>query len=165
MRRPPSLTLCLAILVSLVSLGASGASDQGAAGAAEFTLQHIRAADAATALRTIADARRIEVVSDHALRIQGTPEGLQLAEQVLALVDSGTDSALTAFTVPSDQSRVSAFRLERSTAAEALKALRTVVGIAKVAVHQDPALVIVRDTPEQVEAARALIEILEKACP
>ena len=165
MRTPQCLPLCFPILLALVGAGASGASDPSADSSVEVTLLNTMAHNAATALRTIADARQFKIVADDLIRIQGTPEHLELAEHVLALVDSGTDTALTAFTVPSDQSRVSAFRLEHIAPREAMKALREVLRISKVASQEEPALMIVRDTPEQVAASQALIEILDQACP
>ena len=165
MRTPQSLTLCFPILLALVSASASGASDPNADSSVEVTLLNTKAQNAATALRTIVDARQFEIVADDVIRIQGTPEHLKLAEQVLALVDSGTDTALTAFTVPSDQSRVSAFRLEHIAPRVVMKALREVLRISKMASQEEPALMIVRDTPAQVDAAQALIEILDQTCP
>ena len=160
MRGRQSLTLCLPILLTLASAGASHASDPVVA----VTLLNTKAPNAATALRTIADWRQFEIVGDDQIRIQGTPESLTLAQHVLALVDSKADTALTDFTVPSDQSRVSAFRLAHSTPAEAMYALRTVLRISRMVAQDQPALLVVRDTPEQVAAAQALIEILDQAC-
>jgi hypothetical protein len=165
MHGPQSLALCLPILLALVSASASGASDSIAESSVEVTLLNTKAHRAATALRTIADTRQFEIVADQVIRIHGTPENLKVAEHVLALADSGTDAALTAFTVPSDQSRICAFRPERISPEAAMKALRQVLRISRVASQQEPALVIIRDTPEQADAAQALIEILDQACP
>lgn len=162
MRTFQALTLCLGLMLALPTSG--GAAEPENAATAQFSLNHASASDAVVFVRAIAGVRQVDVLSDHELRIRDTPDRLEVAKQVVTLLDSPADSSLSTFTVPNDQSVVAGFRLERTDPRDVMVALRTVLRIANVAAQQETRLVIVRDSLEQTDSARALVEILEQRC-
>jgi hypothetical protein len=108
---------------------------------------------------------QLEIVSEHTIRVTDTTETLGTAKQLIDALDA-TSEPPTMFAVLSDDSRIAVIRLEHAQAVDVMKALRSVLHISKVAVQQDPALVVVRDAPEKVLSARALVEVLEHhTCP
>jgi len=163
MRASHALKLCLGLV--LVLPASAPASGTPPTAKADFALDHAKASDAAVIVKGIAGAKQVEALSDRAIRVRTTPDRLEVARQVVGLLDAPEDAPLAAFTVPSDQSRVAAFRFERTDPGDVMIALRRVLRIKNVTVREEPGLVIVRDTPEKTEGAQALVEILEKKCP
>lgn len=134
---------------------------------AEFNLAHVTAADAATTLRTIAGTLQIEIISEYFLLVHDTTEVLEVVRQTLQMIDREGESPgpASSFSVASDGSEVAAFWLQHASTPEVMRALRAIVDVNKIAATHQSSLVLIRDTPEKVESARRLVEIMDRACP
>lgn len=161
MRRSRSLMALLALILSLPGSSAGQAGDSSAVSTSEFQLKHAGARDMATILRTIAGTRQFEIPSERVIRITDTTEVLELSKQLVTALDSPAPGTVT---LPTGDSQVVVFRLHHARPADAMKALRTVLQVSKIAVQQEPPVVIIRDTAEKNKSAQALLEIVDRAC-
>lgn len=163
--------LLIVCSLSLVD-GGTGLAGETAASAAtealrveEIGLQRIDAKDAVTILRAIAGLREIEVVDARTVRIQSPPEKLLVARKVLELAEGarGSDLEVARYEV-GDGTHVAAVALRHASGNEVMGALRT-LGIARIAVLDEPPTVVVRDSAEQVQAALQAILARDRTAP
>ncbi len=153
---------------SLVLSGAAAATDEIGKGNVTETLkvERIEARDALVALRSLAGNREVEILDAHTLSVRDTPEKLQLARSIVALIDR-QDSAEAASTVrdQNDGTTLASIVLRRATLAEAMVVLRSEVAIRRFATFEDISTVLVRDSPEQVAKAIDRLAALDLAAP
>lgn len=125
----------------------------------EIKSKELAAPQLATILRTMVGPIQVEVPSAHTVKVTGSTATLELCQQVAALIDGGT--AGNHIDLP-DGTQIVAVRLMRAAGSEALVTLRQALAPAKLAGSANPALVVMRDTPERIEQARALLERLDR---
>ena len=158
--------LGLALLISGAFAANGFAADRGSEQSEDFLLQHVEAATAATALRSIASTKNLEFFGDRGVRVSGDPEMLQMVQEILRMIDfpPSSEVGVASYNLPSGDASIVRVQLKHSTMREVMMALRNVLAIKKVAGSSEPAFVLLRDTPERVRAAQELIRILEKPC-
>jgi type II secretory pathway component GspD/PulD (secretin) len=132
----------------------------------EFELKNVQFPDAAIVLRTMAGTRQLERIDDRRLRVTDTPEILDVAERVMQMIDfpSPNEDGFESFTVPPGDSVIAGIRLRAVTAPDAMDALR-ILRVSRIAPCCNDALMVLRDTQEQIDAARKLIQVMERMCP
>ena len=160
-------TAFLTILAVAPGTAIAGTTAEDAGGGTrEFELGNVQFPEAATVLRTIVGTRQIEQIGDHGLRVTGTPETLEVAERVVQMIDLPTadSNGLESFHVPSGGDVVAGIGLRNVSAPDAMEVLR-ILRVSRIATCCYGASMILRDTPEQIEAARKLIEAMEGMCP
>jgi type II secretory pathway component GspD/PulD (secretin) len=156
--------VALSTLVAVALLAAPAAADEPTATSetAEISLQQLDAANALTLLRTIADTRRPKMVDERTVGVTDSPEVVALAKSVVDLAEHPSDAAGEIAThAAADGSVIAAVRLQHASMADVAGMLRTEVKIHKAAYNQALSTVVVRDTPEQVQAAIELIRRLD----
>ena len=157
--------VALSILVAVALLAAPAAADQPTAATetAEISLQQLDAASALTLLRTIADTRGPKMVDERTVAITDSPEVVALARSVVDLAEHPSEAAGEIAThAAADGSVIAAVRLQHASMPDVARMLRTEVKIHKAAYNEALSTVVVRDTPEQVEAAITLIRRLDQ---
>ena len=138
-----------AILMALLSIRPLSADDQSPS--RTFTLQHMTARDAATVVRTIAGIRELTAPDDRTIEVTATEGSIQLAAELLSALDAPKVEPSQTFTT-GDETVVSVIPLRNISPSEAMAALRE-IKIQRVSATGKPAVVVVRDTAEQVELA------------
>lgn len=153
--------LCLIlILTSLPPLAAAAAgATEAAAEVVELRDEQLAGRELATILRAIVGPIQVEFPDEQTLRVRGSVAVLDLCRQVAALI--AADSAEGSIDLD-DETQVLVVRLERASTSEAMTLLRQSVNPARMGFAADPALVVVRDSPEQVGRTRTLLEKLEQ---
>jgi len=160
---------CL-FLVAVLLLAAAAAAEEPTATTTETTetaaisLDRLSVAGALTMLRTVVDTRGLEPIDDHTVGITDAPEVVALARTVIDLAEHPSDLAgeVTTHTA-ADGSVIAAVRLQHALLPDVARALRVEVHIKKLAFEDALPTVVVRDTPEQVAAAIALMRRLDQA--
>ncbi|HET9766892.1 MAG TPA: hypothetical protein VFS60_08590 [Thermoanaerobaculia bacterium] len=151
-------------LVAVALLAAPATADQ-ATETAEITLHQLDAPGALTLLRTIANTRGLglKLVDERTVRVTDSPELVALAKSVVDLAENPSDLAgeVTTLAVP-DGSVIAAVHVEHAALKDVGTALRTEVSISRMAFNDTLSTVVVRDTPEQVQAALDVIRRLEE---
>ena len=128
---------------------------------AEFRVQRVKAWDGVGVLRAIIGVGGLEVVDERTIRMQGSPENSVLARRVVDMMD-GVD-AITDVTVHEvgDDTVLASVLLRHASIKDVMTALRAELQIKRLAAIQKPPLILVRDSPKQIEAALALISAME----
>lgn len=161
------LTAALATLALAHGTIASRAmAEEHGASAREFELESLDTREAAVVLRSIVGTRQLELLDGRRLRVTDVPENLEAAGRVLQMIESPSPSedGFESYAVPSGGSVIASIVLGTVGAPEAMTALR-ILRISRVAVARTDALMILRDTPEQIDAAWKLIQVMERMCP
>lgn len=154
-------------LVAVTLLAAPAAADEPTATTetAEIALHQLEARGALTLLRTIANTRGpgLKLIDEHTVAVTDSAEVVALAKSVVELAENPSDLAgeVTTLAAP-DGSVIAAVRLQHAALADVAKALRVEVSIKRFALNEALSTVVVRDTPEQVEAALDVIRRLEQ---
>lgn len=146
----------LVVLMALLSISLASADDQS--DSKSFTLQHLKPRDAATVVRTIAGIRHLAAPDDETIEISGTQVALHLTAELLSALDVPEIDPSQNFTT-GDETVVAVIPLRDILPSEAMAALRE-LRLQRVAALVEPAVVVVRDTADQVKLA---IAVLEKA--
>jgi type II secretory pathway component GspD/PulD (secretin) len=130
---------------------------------AEIALHQLEARGALTLLRTIANTRGLKLIDDRTVAVTDSPEVVALAKSVVDLAENPSELAgeVTTHTAP-DGSVIASVRLQHAALTDVGKALRTEVSISRMAFNDAMSTVVVRDTPEQVQAALDVIRRLEQ---
>lgn len=151
------------LVLSSVALTAGFAAE--APVTATVSLERLKASDAATTLRTIAGVRGLNIVDEQTIEITEAPEAIELARTVIAMAEDPDDVTEEIPTrSAADGTVIASVQLRRASATEVMTALRRDVEIGRIATIR-PSSVIVRDTPEKVAAALALIRQMEEKVP
>jgi hypothetical protein len=143
-----------AVLMVLASSQLLTADDQSTT--QRFTLQHMKARDAATVLRTIAGIRQLTAPDDHSLEIVGAETPIQLSAELMRALDTPDVTASQSFTT-GDDTVVAVIPLGHVSPADAMMALRK-LSLQRIATSLEPDVVVVRDSAEQVAIAIATID-------
>lgn len=151
------LTLSLTFLPPLVA-AAAGATEADA-DVVELRDEQLAGRELATILRAIVGPIQVEFPDEQTLRVRGSVAVLDVCRQVAALI--AADSAEGSIDLD-DETQVLVVRLERASTSEAMTLLRQSVNPARMGFAADRALVVVRDSPEQIERTRTLLEKLEQ---
>lgn len=151
-------------LVAVALLAVPAAADEPTATeTAEIALHQLEAPGALTLLRTIADTRGLKLVDERTVRVTDSPEVVALAKAVVDLAENPSDLAgeVTTLAAP-DGSAIAAVRVQHAALADVGTALRVEVKIRKMAFDEALSTIVVRDTPEQVQAALDAIRRLDQ---
>jgi hypothetical protein len=143
-----------AILMALLSTRLASADDQ--TDTRTFALHYLRAQDAATIVRTITGIRKLAAPDAHSIEATGTRVALQLTAELLSALDAPEVEPSQTFTT-GDETAVAVIPLRDISPSAAMAALRK-LQIQRVAASVEPAVVVVRDTPEQVASAIAALD-------
>lgn len=161
----PRLIKAAVLSILTVALGnavATAATEEDERDTREFELENVRAPEAATVLRSIARTRQLEQIDDRRLLVTDTLENLEVVERVLQMIDfpSPDDDGFEYFTVTAGSDVIAGIALRKVAAPGAMSALRR-MRVRSVAVIND-VLLILRDTPEQIDAGWELIQTMER---
>jgi hypothetical protein len=149
-------------LVAVALLAAPGAADQPTE-TAEIALHQLEAPGALTLLRTIADTRGLKLVDERTIRVTDSREVVALAKAVVDLAENPSDLAGEVQTLAApDGSAIAAVRVQHAALADVGRTLRVEVRIRKMAFDEALSTIVVRDTPEQVQAALDTIRRLDQ---
>ena len=129
----------------------------------DLALKKIEAMDALQLVRSMARVRgRLEVVDEHTIRVTDNAETIAVVRLVIEAVE---DSNAAAEKIPTrslaDGSAIACVCLEHASVFDVMMTLRKEVNIANVAVIARPPIVVVRDTPAQVDSALSVILRME----
>ena len=154
--------IVLSSLVAAALLAAPAAADEPTE-TAEIALHQLKAPGALTLLRTIADTRGLKLIDERTVSVTDSPEVVALAKSVVDLAENPSDLAgeVTTLAAP-DGSVIAAVRVQHATLADVGSTLRVEVKIRKMAFDEALSTIVVRDTPEQVQAALDTIRRLEQ---
>lgn len=131
----------------------------------EIRLQRLEAKGALTVLRSIADAKQLEVVDAKTLRIQDSAARILLARQVLELVERADDPANRVASFDAgDGTTVARVVLRHADSGDVLTAVRN-QGVDRIAVLDGLATVVLRDNAEKVKAALERVRMLDGEVP
>lgn len=149
-------------LVAIALLAAPAAAGEPTE-TAEIALHQLEAPGALTLLRTIADTRGLKLVDERTIRVTDSPEVVALAKAVVDLAENPSDLAgeVTTLAAP-DGSVIAAVRVQHAALADVGTTLRVEVKIRKMAFDEALSTIVVRDTPEQVQAALDTIRRLDQ---
>lgn len=154
-------TLILGSLVALAADGGAGAPEKEAV----FETAPLASSDVVTALRSIADTKRLEILDGDTVRVWGGAEEIALAAKVVALVVEPPETeAEPELDEVGDGSVIARVILERTDTRSALTELRK-LGLGHIAIVEKRKALLFRDAPEQVEKALERIAALEAAAP
>lgn len=150
------------LTVALGTVVATAATEENEPAAREYELENVRVPEAATVLRSIASAMQVEPIDDRWLRVTDTLENLEVVERVLQMIDfpSPGEDGFESFTLTSGDEVIAGIALRKVSAPAAMSALRN-MRVRSVAVIND-VLLILRDTPEQIDAVWELIQNMER---
>ncbi len=148
-------------LVAAALLAAPATADEPTV-TAEIALHQLEAPGALTLLRTIAGTRGLKLIDERTVAVTDSAEVVALAKAVVELAENPSDlgGEVRIHTAP-DGSVIASMRVQHADLADVGKALRVEVSISRMAFHEALSTVVVRDTPEQVEAARDVIRRLD----
>jgi hypothetical protein len=152
---------CVATLVlSSVALTAGFAAE--APETALISLKRLKAKEAVTTLRAIAEVRDLEIVDEHTIRITEAAGTIEIARAAIAMAERPDEVAeeIPTHSV-ADGSVIASVRLRRTSPPKVLMALRRELGIRRISTHYDVPTIIVRDAPDKVAAALDLIRQME----
>lgn len=148
-----------ALVLSSVALTAAFAAEAPAT--VTMKLERLKASDAATTLRTIAGVRSLSIVDEHTVSITEAPEAVELARTVIDMAEHPSEVAEEIPTrSASDGTVIASVQLRRASAPKVMTALRREVEVRRIATIT-PSSIIVRDVPDKVAAALALIRQME----
>ena len=154
--------LAIAFLVACTACATSIAYPAGETETATFILNNATSREAATLLRTIVGVKKLELPDDQTITVHDTPEQLELATAVVKMLDASDDTADTTPLPAGDGAVIVAVTLNRASTADVMKALRTELQIARIAVVGEKR-VFLRDTDGQILEAMKVIERLERS--
>jgi len=126
-----------------------------------FRIERIEAQQALVTIRSLAGAKEIEVLDLHNLSIHDTEERLVIARKVVELL--ARDGVPPATYDVGDGTWLAGVTLRHASSRDAARLLMSEIGIRKVATAQELALVLFRDSPEQVEKALEALRAFDKA--
>jgi type II secretory pathway component GspD/PulD (secretin) len=154
--------------VALLVIGVPCAGSMAPALAAEETvtadlsLQRLQAEDALVILRSLTGSRGLQVVDEHTIKVTDSAETVELVKVVLDVAEHPSDSSATVPTRElADGSVVVCVRLQHAPVKDVAQALRKEVRLTRLAMEMELATVMVRDTPERVASALAVIRRLD----
>ena len=147
-----------AFAISAVLLSAWPAAAEEQPETKTFAFQQLRAADAATVLRTIVGIRELTASDDHSLEITGEQALVRLATELLSALDALEVVRSQSFAT-GDDTVIAVIPLSEVSAADAMLSMRK-LEIRRIAALDDGPVVVVRDTPDQVALA---IDVLDDA--
>ncbi len=151
------------IALALIASGGTPVWGAEAPAATVLRVETLSTHDAATALRSLAGVRKLEIVDDHTLRTTDGADTVAIAKAVLEVIEHPAVGAAENSTRPlSDGSVLAAVRLNHASPSDVMLALRK-LGTARIAVLSGPATVAFRDTPAKAEAALNAIREMESA--
>ena len=127
----------------------------------KVTLEQLKGPDAATILRSIAGVRGVDVVDDRTVQVTDEADTVELAKVVIGLAEHPSAVDEVQMHSVSDGTSVVSVHLDKTPVHEVMAALRQKVAIKRVAGNDGMSSIILRDTPEQVEASLALIREME----
>jgi len=120
---------------------------------ADLAIHAVDAKEALPALRALAGVMDPELVDLHTVRVTGNPEELALARAVVELIETaGPDAPRVATREGADGSRIARVAVTKGTSRQALGELRR-LGVRKIAALDSAGIVLMRDSPKQVEVA------------
>lgn len=162
MLRISAIALVTALTFSSGLVASESAKTSGETTTMEFDLVNVRVPDAMTVLRTMTGTKQLRPTGDRSVLVTETVETLQLAQRVVQMIDAPVpdETGFESFTLPAGDSVIAAIRLRNVDARDGMDALRT-LRISRIAACCDGVMVI-RDSPEQVDAARRLVQVLER---
>ena len=163
MLRISTIALIASLVLSLGLAALESEKEESEPGTREFELVSVRLPDAMTVLRSIAGTRQLRPTGDRSLLVTDTPYRLEVAEKVIQMIDglSPDESGFESFTLPAGNAVIATMRLRDVDARDAMDALR-ILRIARIAPCCADALMVIRDSPDQIEAARRLVQVLER---
>lgn len=130
--------------------------------AATFRLDRVTSPDAATALRTIAGVKNLQIPDDHTVTVRDTPETIELATAIVKMLDAADEEVDTTPLPAKDGSVIAAVVLDRASSGEVMVALRKELRIARFATVGEKRILL-RDTDSQVQEALKVIARLERS--
>ena len=160
----------LVFTVLLVALAGVCSADPAPSSAPEmeslhFKLEYIQAKHAVTVLRSIVGLKNIEAVNEREIKITESAEYASTVRAVVEMIDvaPGQEPTMETLQVESDQTVIARSMLPPSMVRETMMELRKQIGAKHVAAVENPPLVILRDSPERVQAAKQLIHSMQEA--
>ena|SRR5688572_13591011 len=152
---------CLTLILFYSSFASAFAADSAVT--ADLPLQQLQPADALTTLRAIADARDLEVIDEHTVRVTDTAEAVDLARMVIEMAENPTDVAEEIPTRDlTDGSVIASVRLRHASVRDVSMSLRKEVGVARIAANTRLSTVVIRDTAAKVASALDVIRRMER---
>lgn len=111
-------------------------------------------------LRVMVDARRLTMGDEHSVGMTDTPANIQLARRVIDMVEDPGDEAFRQLSV-ADGTIIASVRLRHASVVDVGSALRAKADLARISMNVALSTVVVRDSPERIEAALKLIRELD----
>jgi hypothetical protein len=158
---PKLATLVLLAICAIVVAPVTAASETVTA---DLALESLAPPDAMTAIRTVTGARRLEVLDQHTVRVTASAADLELARIVVDLAEHPAAlSDETATRQLDDGSVLTCVRLERASVPDVGTAIRKEVNVARIVMSTERTSIMLRDTPEKVASALAVVRRMEAA--
>lgn len=151
--------LTLTFLILPAGAVHAGDVETAPADSLELLAGNLDSRELATMLRTLVGPMRVEFPDERTVTVRAPAASLELCRKVRDLL--ATAAATTRIDTP-DGTQILAVRLVRASGAEAMTLVRQTINPAKIAVSAAPPLVVVRDTPEQVDRVLELLQRLEQ---
>jgi type II secretory pathway component GspD/PulD (secretin) len=156
---PPIARVLLLVASSLsLPLGASGADSP--VETVRLTLKELKPEDALGMLRVMVDARRLSMGDEHSVGITDRPATIELARKLIEMVEDPRQEAPRRLEI-GDGTVIASVRLRHAPVGDVGSALRAKADVARIAMNVPLSTVVVRDSPERIEAALALIRELD----
>ena len=149
---------CPAVSAAPGALGAATAAEP--VETVRLTLKELKPEDALGMLRVMVDARRLTMGDEHSVGMTDTPANIQLARRVIDMVEDPGDEAFRQLSV-ADGTVIASVRLRHASVVDVGSALRAKADLARISMNVALSTVVVRDSPERVEAALKLIRELD----
>ena len=129
---------------------------------ADLSLERLQATDALVMLRSLTGSRGLQVVDEHTLKVTDSAATVELVKAVLDVAEHPSDSSDAAPTRElADGSVVVCVHLQHASVKDVAMALRKEMGVKRLAMEMELSTVMVRDTPERVDSALAVIRRLD----
>lgn len=156
--------LFLAIAVAGIAAAEAAAGSSPEVEMLHVELKNVNSREAVTVIRAIVGIETIETVDERNIKVTDSSEHLATVKAVVELVDvkPGQEPAVETIRVESDQTEIARSMLQSPIYREVMTALREQIQAKHIAVVQDPPLVILRDSPEKVQAAKRLIKSMQE---